>query len=187
MIILFNIALLLPLTALGAVCLFAPHSARRMLCYLRDSKQISSVMTVIAWFWAAYECHIIGIDVFDMVLKIFPGEVWILAAVLSFLTILWMQENLFVRALSGLLMLFPARYFALSFDYLPSSGFAPIHISVIVTYILTVAGMYGMFYPWRIEKAASWLLSGDIKSRMFGTVLFVVGLSVAAALPFVVM
>jgi uncharacterized protein YjeT (DUF2065 family) len=58
---------------------------------------------------------------------------------------------------------------------------------VVVTYILTVAGMYGMFYPWRIEKAASWLLSGDIKSRMFGTVLFVVGLSVAAALPFVVM
>lgn len=187
MILLFNIALLSPLIVFGALCLFAPVTARRVARHLRDSTGISAAIAVVAWFWAAYECHIIGIDVFDMVLKVFPGEVWILAAVLSFLTVIWMRENLFVRAVSGILMLFPARYFPVSFDYLPFSGFAPIHVSVAAAYILAVAGMYGMFYPWRIEKAVSWLLSSDIRSRIAGTVLFLAGLSIAAALPFAAM
>ena len=41
------------------------------------------VLTAIAWFWTAYECDTIGIDVFDMLLKRFPGQLWIMAAVLT--------------------------------------------------------------------------------------------------------
>ena len=51
---------------------------------------LAKVLVVIAWFWTAYECDTIGIDVFDMLLKRFPGQVWIMAAVLSYLTVIWM-------------------------------------------------------------------------------------------------
>ena len=34
----------------------------------------------------------------------------------------------------------------------PESGFAPVHLLVGFMYILAVIGMYGMFYPWKIEK-----------------------------------
>ena len=46
------------------------------------------VLTAIAWFWTAYECDTIGIDVFDMLLKRFPGQLWIMAALLTYLTII---------------------------------------------------------------------------------------------------
>ena len=31
--------------------------------------KLAMVLTAIAWFWTAYECDTIGIDVFDMLLK----------------------------------------------------------------------------------------------------------------------
>ena len=37
--------------------------------------------------------------------------------------------------------------------FLPDSGFAPVQSVVAVAYLLAIVGMYGMFYPWRIEKA----------------------------------
>ena len=45
--------------------------------------KLAMALTAIAWFWTAYECDTIGIDVFDMLLKRFPGQVWIMAAVLT--------------------------------------------------------------------------------------------------------
>ena len=56
--------------------------------------KLAMVLTAIGWFWTAYECDTIGIDVFDMLLKRFPGQVWIMAAVLTYLTIIWMPKNL---------------------------------------------------------------------------------------------
>ena len=46
--------------------------------------KLAMVLTAIAWFWTAYECDTIGIDVFDMLLKRFPGQLWIMAAVLTY-------------------------------------------------------------------------------------------------------
>ena len=54
--------------------------------------KLAMVLTAIAWFWTAYECETIGIDVFDMLLKRFPGQVWIMAAALTYLTIIWMPK-----------------------------------------------------------------------------------------------
>lgn len=114
---------------------------------------LAKVLTVIAWFWTAHECNTIGIDVFDMLLKRFPGQVWIMAAVLSYLTIIWMPRHLLTRAVMGIFMLIPAELFPLTRPILPESGFAPVQILVVIAYILAVIGMYGMFYPWRVEKA----------------------------------
>ena len=114
---------------------------------------LAKVLVVIAWFWTAYECDTIGIDVFDMLLKHFPGQVWIMAAVLSYLTILWMPKNLLTRAVMGIFMLIPAELFKVTRPLVPDSGFAPIQIVVVLAYVLAVIGMYGMFYPWRIEAA----------------------------------
>ena len=115
------------------------------------------VLTAIAWFWTAYECDTIGIDVFDMLLKRFPGQLWIMAAVLTYLTIIWMPKNLLTRSIMGLFMLVPAELFKVTRPMLPESGFAPVQIVVAVAYVFAIIGMYGMFYPWRIETALKWV------------------------------
>ena len=115
-------------------------------------KVLTWILVVVAWFWTAHECNTIGIDVFDMLLKRFPGQLWIMAVVLSYLTIIWMPRNLLTRAVMGIFMLIPAEVLPLVRPHLPESGFAPIQIVVGVVYVLAVIGMYGMFYPWRIES-----------------------------------
>lgn len=114
-------------------------------------KILTSCLVTLAWFWTAYECDTIGIDVFDMLLKRFPGQLWIMAAVLSYLTVIWMPRNLLTRAVMGLFMLIPAEVLPLIRPSLPDSGFAPVQLVSLVVYVLAVIGMYGMFYPWRIE------------------------------------
>ena len=114
-------------------------------------------LVAFAWFWTAYECDVIGIDVFDMLLKRFPGQLWIMAAVLTYLTIIWMPKNLLTRAIMGIFMLIPAEVLPLVRPHLPDSGFAPIQIVVAFVYVLAIIGMYGMFYPWRIETALRWI------------------------------
>lgn len=115
-------------------------------------KVLTWILVVAAWFWTAHECNTIGIDVFDMLLKRFPGQLWIMAVVLSYLTIIWMPRNLLTRAVMGIFMLIPAEVLPLVRPHLPDSGFAPIQVVVGIVYILAVVGMYGMFYPWRIES-----------------------------------
>ena len=123
-----------------------------------DAKKILTwVLVVVAWFWTAHECNTIGIDVFDMLLKRFPGQLWIMAAVLSYLTIIWMPNNLLTRAVMGIFMLVPSEALPLLRPHLPESGFAPVQIVVAVIYILATIGMYGMFYPWRIETALKFI------------------------------
>lgn len=119
-------------------------------------KVLTYTLVVIAWFWTAYECATIGIDVFDMVLlKAQTGGmfVWLLAPILSYLTIIWMPRNLLTRAVMGLFMLIPAEVLPLVRPHLPDSGFAPIQIVAGVVYVLALIGMYGMFYPWKVETA----------------------------------
>ena len=113
--------------------------------------KLAMVLTAIAWFWTAYECDTIGIDVFDMLLKRFPGQLWIMASVLTYLTIIWMPKNLLTRSIMGLFMLIPAELFRFTRPLLPESGFAPVQIVVAFAYVLAIIGMYGMFYPWRVE------------------------------------
>ena len=127
--------------------------------------KIAMVLTAIGWFWTAYECDTIGIDVFDMLLKRFPGQLWIMAAVLSYLTIIWMPKNLLTRAIMGIFMLIPAELFKVTRPLVPDSGFAPVQIVVVIAYVLAVIGMYGMFYPWRIEAALKRLGFGAEKSN----------------------
>lgn len=122
---------------------------------MNPRKLLTAVLVVLAWFWTAWECHTIGIDVFDMLLKVFPGQVWIMAAVLSWLTWIWMPKHLLTRAIMGIFMLIPAELFRFTRPLLPESGFAPIQIIVAIAYVLAIIGMYGMFYPWRIEKVLS--------------------------------
>ena len=115
--------------------------------------KLAMALTAVAWFWTAYECDTIGIDVFDMLLKRFPGQLWIMATVLTFLTIAWMPKNLLTRSIMGLFMLLPAELFRVTRPMLPERGFAPVQIVVAIAYVLAAVGMYGMFYPWRVEAA----------------------------------
>ena len=124
---------------------------------MNAKKILTWALVVVAWFWTAYECDTIGIDVFDMLLKRFPGQLWLMAAVLSYLTIIWMPKNLLTRAVMGIFMLIPAEVLPLVRPHLPESGFAPIQLLVAFVYVLAVIGMFGMFYPWRVEAALATL------------------------------
>lgn len=120
---------------------------------MKKTRLAAIIITVIAWFWTAYECDTLGIAAFDAFLKRFPFQLWIMAGVLSYLTCIWMKENLLTRSIMAIFMLMPAEIFKFTRPLLPEEGFAPIQIFVGFVYLLAVIGMYGMFYPWRIEKA----------------------------------
>ena len=120
------------------------------------SKKAAAVLTTVGWLWTAYECDTIGIDVFDSVL--FKAQtngvfVWALACVLIYLTCIWMPKNLPCRALMGIFMLIPAEALKTTRLMVPAPGeFAPVQLLVVLIYVYAIIGMYGMFYPWRIES-----------------------------------
>ena len=132
---------------------------------MNGKKALTVVLVALAWVWTAYECDTIGIDVFDMLLKRFPGQLWIMSVVLTYLTIIWMPNHLLTRAVMGIFMLIPAELFKFTRPMLPESGFAPVQVVVVIAYVLAIIGMYGMFYPWRIEKLVG---VGDGKERKPG-------------------
>lgn len=171
MTVFWGLVLGLPLLAFGVVASLRPDTARRGAEWFFVSRPCAIALTIFASFWTGYECDIMGIDVFDAVLKRFPGEVWVLAAILAWLVIIWMPKNLPMRALTGILMLIPAELFKVTRFYLPSSGVALVHLFVVTAYLGAVVGMYGMFYPWRLEKGLEILLRTHTRSRVLGVVL----------------
>ena len=133
-------------------------------------KTITWVLVTIAWLWTAYECDTIGIDVFDMILlKSQTGGlfVWLLALGLIPLTVAWMPKYLLTRAVCGIFMLIPAELFKVTRPMLPDGGFAPVQLVVAVAYILAIIGMFGMFYPWRLEAVIKFF-AGASKEKAEG-------------------
>ena len=181
MILFWGFVLGLPLLAFGGAALFFNRGANRFLDWYRTARAVAIPLTVVGWFWTAYECHTIGIDVFDMLLKRFPGQLWIMAAVLSYLTIIWMPKNLPVRALTGILMLLPAELFKTTRTLVPASGFGLVHLFVVTAYVGAVIGMYGMFYPWRLEKGMRLVQDSRFGLRLLGAVCIVWGAALIAA------
>ena len=156
-----------PLSAYGLFALLKPDTAARFLVKFPRNKAAGCILAVIAWFFTAYELDTIGIEVFDKFLKIFPGELWILATVLSVLTCMWMENLLPVRALCALMMLFPAEMFPMI--RLCETPWRL--VLVIFAYICIIIGMFGMFYPWRIRQFISWRVE-SLKSVRIDGVMF---------------
>ncbi|MGN0855064.1 MAG: hypothetical protein ACI4R9_06060 [Kiritimatiellia bacterium] len=171
MILLWGIVLGVPLLAFGGVTFFSPRLSQSFTEAFRTSRACAAVLTCIAWLWTAYECATIGIDVFDaLLLKEKSGGifVWVLAVVLSYLTIIWMAKHLPVRALCGILMLIPSELFKVTRPLLPAHGFDSIQLLVAVVYLGAVVGMYGMFYPWRLEKGLDIVFRRNWRARVLG-------------------
>lgn len=160
----------LPLLVFGAVASLKPDFAKREVGRFFVSSPAAIALTILASFWTGYECDTMGIDVFDAILKRFPGEVWLLATVLAWLVIIWMPKNLPMRALTGILMLIPAELFKVTRFYLPAGGVALVHVFIVTAYLGAIIGMYGMFYPWRLEKGLMILLKTARRARLVGGV-----------------
>ena len=181
MMIFWGLLLGLPVLAFGGVAVYSPALISRFIEWFKSSRSVALALTVLAWFWTAYECDTIGIDVFDMILKRFPFQLWIMAGVLSWLTFIWMPGNLPVRALTGILMLIPAELFKATRPILPDGGFAAVHIFVVTAYIGAITGMYGMFYPWRLEKGMGLLQNRPALFRVVGALCVGLGVAIVAA------
>ena len=171
----------LPLLALGGGMALFPGKTRLIVERFERSRVAAGILTWAAWLWTAYELDTIGIDVFDRVLKLFPGQLWLMALALAYLTFIWMAPNLSVRALTAILMLFPASLFRVTRLLVPDGGFAWVHVLVASGYAAAVAGMYGMFYPWRYEKLFETMISRPVLAKGAGVGLTLWGAAILVA------
>ncbi len=189
----WGILLGLPLLAFGGVYAFAPSKGRSFTIRFENSKAAAVVLTVLAWAWTSYEIGTFDVNIVREFLGGLQGpfkpvvgarafafdHFWMLAPVLAYLTVIWMPKNLPVRALTAILMLFPALMFRTTRLLVPESGFAPVHLFVATAYMAAVVGMYGMFYPWRIEKALAFMTRTDGLARAVGFVFAAWGVALA--------
>lgn len=177
----WGFALGLPLLAFGVVSLAMPLIARRFAGWFASSRAVAAVLTVLAWAWAAYEIQIFGVNMFR---EFFVGvpvlwqlmqlcaflydNFWFVAPVLAYLTFIWMPKSLPMRALAGILMLIPAELFKATRHHLLDGEVSIVHVFVVTAYAGAVVGMYGMFYPWRLEKGLALVMRTDFGARALG-------------------
>ena len=161
----------LPTLALGLFALlFATRAAEQCVAFPRNTVA-GWILCAAGWAWTAYECHTIGIDVFDKFLKAFPLELPVLAVVLTILTCRWMPNLLPIRGACAIMMLFPAEMFPVI-----RLCDTPWRLTLVVfAYACVIVGMYGMFYPWRIRQALAWLAAAPARVRAAGSALSAIG------------
>ena len=168
---LWSFILGLPLLALGLSALLVPEPAGRALRAFPRNVLAGRILCAVGWFWTASACDRLGIDVFDKFLKAVPGELWILAIVLTVLTCWWMENLLPVRGVCAVFMLFPGEMFPMI-----RLCETPARIAlVLVAYACAIVGMFGMFYPWWIRKGIDWTVERSSVLRGAGAGLAAVG------------
>ncbi len=161
----------LPLLAYGIASVAFPKLTAQFLTTFPRNKIAGWVLCAVAWLWTAHELNTIGIEVFDTYLKRFPGELWILAVILTVLTCWWMPNLLPIRGVCALFMLFPAEMFPMI-----RLAETPWRLTLVVfAYICAISGMFGMFYPWRIRQALTWRASSLTRVKLVGVVFLIVG------------
>jgi len=189
-IVFWGILLGFPLLAFGGVSVISPSLARRFASWFKSSRCVAAVLTACAWAWTAYEVltfevnifreFFVGVPVLGHLMAVFAflfDNFWAVAPVLAYLTFIWMPKSLSVRALTGILMLIPAELFKTTRLLVPASGAAPVHVFVVAAYVGAVVGMYGMFYPWRLEKGLDLVQRTDVGARVFGAACAALGLA----------
>ena len=164
-------ALGLPLAACGLFAVARPSLAARALVAFPRNRAAGVALCAAGWLWTAYELDTIGIEIFDRFLKAFPFELWILAGVLTVLTCWWMANLLPIRGVAALFMLFPAELFPVI-----RLEETPWRLALVVfAYLCASAGMFGMFYPWRIRQALAWLASSPVHTASAGVLALATG------------
>lgn len=189
----WGIALSLPLLAFGGVSLVSPSRTRAFVEWFKSSKAAAIALTVFAWAWTAYEIDTFGVNMFReffvgvpvlrqlmLVCAFVFDHFWLFSPVAACLTVVWMPQSLPVRALTGILMLVPAELFKTTRHLVPASGFAAVHVFVAAAYLGALIGMYGMFYPWRLEKGLAIVQRTDFGTRALGAFSAVLGISLLA-------
>ena len=161
----------IPLAAYGLFAVARPSLASQALVAFPRNRAAGAVLCAIGWFWTAYELDTIGIEIFDRFLKAFPFELWLLACILTVLTCWWMANLLPIRGIAAIFMLFPAELFPM----IRLEETAWRLALVVFAYFCAVAGMFGMFYPWRIRQALAWLASSPVRVAVMGVVALATG------------
>lgn len=175
---LFCFVLALPLFAAGGVLLSRPSGAgAALLRTLPRWKNTGRILTAVACLMTAYELDTIGIDVFDSYLKIFPGEPYVLGAILAVLVCAWMPDLLTLRAIAAISMLYPAQMFR--WTRLVESDWRLVPVSW--AYVTIVFGMYAMFYPWYVRHAMAWIAGNRTRTILAGIAFCAVGTALVLA------
>lgn len=160
-----------PLFLYGLFSVAFPARAARALVAFPRCREAGWILCAIGWFWTAHELDVIGIEIFDRYLKAFPGELWILAAVLTPLTCWWMPNLLPLRGLAAVFMLFPASLFPAVRLCDTSWRLVP----VAAAYVCAATGMFGMFYPWHWRRLLAWRAESAWRNVPFAAAYFLAG------------
>lgn len=160
-----------PLLAYGLLSLVCPTRVAAGQVAFPRNKLAGWILCAAGWAFTAYEVDTIGIDVFDRIVQrlwflpsAIPGAVWIWMVVLTVLTCWWMPNLLPLRGVSAIFMLFPAELF-------PCVRLCDTSwrlVLVVFAYLCAIAGMYGMFYPWRIRQLLAWQSERPSRVRLPG-------------------
>ncbi len=190
MITLWGFLLGLPLLAFGGVALFSRTRAARFVAWFETARPVAIALTTLAWLWTAYEIQTFGVNIFReffvgvpllghlmAALAFVYDHFWAVTPVLIYLTVIWMPQSLAMRAVTGILMLIPAELFKTTRFLVPDTGFAPVHVFVLTAYLGAIVGMYGMFYPWRLEKVLGLILDRAWATRLLGGFCAALGLA----------
>jgi len=161
----------IPLSIFGFAALARPGVVARFLVGFPRNAPAGVALCALGWLGTAYEIDNIGIEVFDRIVRRFwflssdvPGAVWMLAVVLTVLTCLWMPNLLPIRGVAAIFMLFPAELF-------PSIRLCETQwrlALVVYAYLCATAGMFAMFYPWRIRQVWAWIAACSCRVRVYG-------------------
>ena len=161
----------IPLASFGFLAIAKPDIIAKFLVRFPRNAPAGIALCALGWLGTAYEIDNIGIEVFDRIVRRFwflsnnvPGAVWILAIVLTVLTCLWMSNLLPIRGVAAIFMLFPAELF-------PAIRLCDTQwrlTLVVYAYLCAAAGMFAMFYPWRIRQAWAWIAECNCRVRAYG-------------------
>lgn len=174
----WSIILGAPLALCGAAFLLLAERSSSALRSFPRNRFAGAFLCAIAWFWTAYEIDALGIEVIDRIVQrlwflpsAIPGAVWIWALILTFFTCWWMENLLPIRAMCAFAMLFPGDMF----PAIRLCGTSWRIALVLFAYAVCIAGMWGMFYPWRIRQFMAWIADDARRVRTSGAILAALG------------
>ena len=145
----------------GAAMLKPAATARALRVFPRN-KIAGWVLATLALVWAGWLVYKMPLGRFDhlkpWLFLVTPGVI--------FGTYTYMEELLAVRALGGLLLLYPAPVLAQA--RLSDSDWSV--VMSLVCYALVIKGMLLVLNPWMFRKGVAWLTFSDWRLRLFGII-----------------
>jgi uncharacterized protein YjeT (DUF2065 family) len=148
-------------------CVVMPRKSREWIKAFPRGKIPAWVLTALCVAWSAYLLYKMPLAWFDN----YKPSLYVMAPLLFFLIVKFMDELLAPRALGGLLVLIPSPVL----DIARQRGL----LLVTLAYVAVIAGITLILSPYVFRKSMAFCIANDIRCRTFGFLGVVAGALVA--------